>query len=273
MQYRGRAVPIAWRVLKHPSSMVELETYQALLQRVNRLLPEVASVRLLADRGFADTKLMSYLQQLGWHYRLRIKNSCWVYRPGRGWVQLKQVRLALGEAVLWQGVKLTKARRYGLVNLALASDPISHQTWYVVSDQPVSLQTFREYGERFQIEEEFLDEKSNGFGLEQSQINSATALSRLCLVLAVTMLFLTAQGQQVVASGKRRWVDCHWQRGNSYLRIGWDWVRGVLHRGWKLFRCFGLRGHADPEPAVASYNQAQKQFEREFTVRSYCFAT
>lgn len=125
----------------------------------------------------------------------------------------------------------------------------------------------------FKLVEEFLDEKSNGFGLEQSQINSATALSRLCLVLAVTMLFLTAQGQQVVASGKRRWVDCHWQRGNSYLRIGWDWVRGVLHRGWKLFRCFSLSGHADPEPAVASYNQVQKQFEREFTVRSYCFAT
>lgn len=87
VQYRGRAVPIAWRVLKHPSSMVDLETYQALLQRVNRLLPEGAAVRLLADRGFADTKLMSYLQQLGWHYRIRIKNSCWVYRPGRGWVQ------------------------------------------------------------------------------------------------------------------------------------------------------------------------------------------
>lgn len=156
--------------------------------------------------------------------------------------------MRLGEAVLWQGVKLTKAHRKGLVNLALASDPISRQTWYVVSDQPVCLQTFREYGERFQIEEEFLDEKSNRFRLEQSQIDSVTALSRLCLVLAVTTLFLTAQGQQVVASGKRRWVDCHWQRGNSYLRIGWNWVRGVLHRGWKLFPCFSLSGHAEERP-------------------------
>jgi hypothetical protein len=55
----------------------------------------------------------------------------------------------------------------------------------VVSDEPTTLQTFREYGERFSIEEEFLDEKSNGFQLERSEIRSAPALSRLCLVMAV----------------------------------------------------------------------------------------
>jgi len=85
---------------------------------------------------------------------------------------------------------------------------------------------------------------------------------------AVTTLFLTAH---VVASGKRRWVDCHWQRGNSYLRIG-ELGEGVLHRGWKLFRCFSLMGTLKKDPAVASYKQVQ-QFEREFTVRSYCFTT
>lgn len=50
----------------------------------------------------------------------------------------------------------------------------------IVSDQPTTLQTLREYGERFQIEEELLDEKSNGFQLERSEIRSAPALSRLC---------------------------------------------------------------------------------------------
>ncbi|HEY9779331.1 MAG TPA: hypothetical protein V6D09_04235 [Leptolyngbyaceae cyanobacterium] len=67
----------------------------------------------------------------------------------------------------------------------------------------------REYAYRFQIEEELLDEKSNGFQLECSQLRSAPALSRLCFVLAVTSLLLTVQGQQVVATGKRRWVDSH----------------------------------------------------------------
>ncbi len=267
--YRLRA-----RVLEHKSSSVSFDEYKELLKRVARLLPSGVAVRFMADRGFADTTLMRYLtEELGWNYRIRLKNDTWVYRTGKGWTQLKQFHLALGEAVLLHGVTLTKTHPYGLINLALGRDPISRQLWYIVSNESTSLQTFREYGERFDIEEEFLDEKSNRFQLEQSLIRSSIALSRLCLVLAVATLFLTAQGEQVVASGKRRWVDCHWYRGNSYLQIGWSWVRAALHRQWQLFHTLCLNGQSDPEPALASRKALQKQLEREFTVKSYSYVT
>ena len=55
----------------------------------------------------------------------------------------------------------------------------------MVSSEPTSITTFVEYGLRFDIEENFLDDKSNGFHLEASLIRSAPALERLCLVLAV----------------------------------------------------------------------------------------
>ncbi len=42
---------------------------------------------------------------------------------------------------------------------------------------------------------------------------------------------VTAQGVEVVAAGKRRWVDPHWCRGNSYFRIGWDWLKAALENG------------------------------------------
>ncbi len=96
----------------------------------------------------------------------------------------------------------------------------------------------------------------------------ATQPSRLCFVLAVATLVLTVQGQQVVASGKRRWVDCHWQRGNSYLRIGWSWIKGTFHHAWCLFPTLALQGRLDPDPAFASNKQVQNQFQREFTVKS-----
>lgn len=170
-----------------------------------------------------------------------------------------------------QGVILTKTRPLPDVNLALGRNPLSRQLWLVVSDEPASLQTFREYGERFQIEEELLDEKSNGFQLESSKIRSAPALSRLCLVLAVTTLLLSVQGQHVVASGKRQWVDAHWQRGNSYFRIGWNWLKGCLHKDWALFPSIELQGGCDPAPAIASKKRAQQQSEHEFKVHSYRF--
>jgi hypothetical protein len=274
IQYRGRAIPLVWRVIRHGSSSIRFSVYQTMLKRASKLIPTGVSVCLLADRGFADTQLMRYLRdELQWHFRIRVKSNTWIYRPHKGWKQLKHYHLAAGESVLLQGVTLTKTHPLAALNLALGRDPLSGQIWLVATDEPASLQTFREYAYRFQIEEELLDEKSNGFQLECSQLRSAPALSRLCFVLAVTSLLLTVQGQQVVATGKRRWVDSHWQRGNSYFRIGWNWVKGCLHQGWQLFLTVSLQGHPDPEPALASKKQIQQQFQREFTVKSYQFAS
>ena len=102
----------------------------------------------------------------------------------------------------------------------------------MLSDEPTDGKTFEEYGLRFDIEENFLDDKSNGFQLESSLIRSAQALERLCLVLAMTTLYLVSQGTEVVKQGKRRLVDPHWFRGQSYLKIGWNWVKLALSRGW-----------------------------------------
>jgi hypothetical protein len=98
----------------------------------------------------------------------------------------------------------------------------------------VAVATLDEYGLRFDIEENFLDDKSNGFQLESSLIRSADALTRLGLVLAITTLYLVAQGTEVVKQGKRRWVDAHWFRGHSYFKIGWNWIRSALSKGWEL---------------------------------------
>lgn len=272
VQYRGRAVVLGWKVLEKSSSSVALSEYQILLQQSAELLPAGVKVIFLADRGFADTKLMRFLsEQLNWRYRIRLKSSAWIYRHGYGWKQLCNYHLERGEAVLLAHVKLTKTYEYGLVHLALARDPVSGQLWYIVSDEPTNLQTFAEYGLRFDIEEEFLDEKSNAFQFQKSEIRSAEALSRLCLVIAVASLWLTSQGEQVVASGLRRRVDCHWFRGNSYLRIGWEWIKAVAHKGWELFPKLTLSGRADPEPAKASRRQDAKKYEREFTVKSFSY--
>jgi hypothetical protein len=59
--YRGRAVPMVWTVLEHPSSSVAYAVYQDLLDKVAELLPCRCTVVLTADRGVADTHLMAHL--------------------------------------------------------------------------------------------------------------------------------------------------------------------------------------------------------------------
>ena len=104
---------------------------------------------------------------------------------------------------------------------------------------PPEVETLQEYGLRFDIEENFLDDKSNGFQLESSLIRSAKALERLCFVLAMTTLYLVSVGTDVVKRGKRRLVDPHWFRARAISSIGWKWVSYALHRCDALIASIG----------------------------------
>jgi hypothetical protein len=204
---------------------------------------------------------MEHLTRLGWHWRIRIKGSFWIYRQGKRHGKVNRIPLFPGQALFWHHVAITK-QRYGPVHLALGRPIDSKEYWFVVSDEPTEVKTFAEYGRRFDIEENFLDDKSNGFQLESSLLRSAKALERLCGVLALTTLYLVSQGTEVVNHGKRRWVDAHWFRGQSYLKIGWNWVKLALSRGYELMTCLHLSAEADPAPAMASKIQHQKPPQR-----------
>lgn len=232
--FRGRSVPLAWKVIRHSSSTVGFSHYRDLLDLAATLLPAKTQVVFLADRGFADTKLMTYLRDtLHWHWRIRIKSSFYVYRKYHRRIKVRNIRLKRGQARFWRNVYLTKGR-FGPVYLALAKPHGVKDVWLIVSDESTDVTTFDEYGLRFDIEESFLDDKSGGFQLPSSQIRSVEALERLLFILALATLFLSSQGAAVVASGKRRWGDPHWFRGQSYLKIGWKWVRRAVIKGFTL---------------------------------------
>ena len=267
--YRGRAVPVVWDVIEHGSSSVPHDAYAALLEAVPALLPAGVKVIFLADRGFADTALLAQLRRLGWHFRIRIKATFSVERPGQSVCKVEDFPLAPGRALFLHNVAIT-AEQFGPVSLALARHSSTGEYWSIVSDEPTNVHTFEEYGRRFDIEENFLDDKSNGFQLESSLVRDADALSRLWFVVAVATLYLVAQGTQVVAAHKRRWVDPHWSRGTSYLRIGWQWVKTALARGWALFATFHLSGVPDPEPCRASAAQTTAPLAVTFT-QTICY--
>ena len=86
----------------------------------------------------------------------------------------------------------------------------------MISDATADRKPVEEYGLRFDIAENFLDDTSHGLQLESSLLRSAEALERLCLVLAVPTLSLVSRGTFVVQQGKRRLVDPHGFWGWSY---------------------------------------------------------
>ena len=68
------------------------------------------------------------------------------------------------------------------------------------------------------------------------------------MVLALATLFLITKGVQIVAAGKRRMVDPHWQRGLSYLKIGERAMHWALSRGLEVLTHLALPGEPDPDP-------------------------
>lgn len=251
--YRGRALPLAWVVLKQKSATVAFAHYEPVLREAAKLLPLHCQVTLLADRGFTDVNLMSLAVELGWHFVIRLKGSLWVYRPFKRRCKVHSLIPRKGEVYLLHTVQLTE-RRFGPVHLAIGhmKTPNGYEKWALVSDLPTDLDTFDTYALRFHIEESFLDDKSGGFQLESSHIDDADALSRLLLILATATLYLVSTGTAIVEMGRRYIVDTHWQRGLSYFKIGWRWICHALATGEKLLSFFWLSPDPDPEPVFAS---------------------
>jgi len=255
--YRGRALPLSWIVLKQQSTMVAFEKYKPILKEAATMLPKGCPVILLADRGFDDNDLFCAARDLGWGFRVRLKKSLRIYRVSKPCLSVGRLMPAKGKALFLHKVWITD-RRFGPVHLALAHVQTRNgfEEWAILSDDPTDLRTFDEYGLRFDLEENFLDDKSAGFQLESGEIRDADALSRIGLILATATLYLVSTGTAVVALGLRHAVDTHWQRGLSYFQIGWRWIRHALAHSEYLLSFFWLEPGPDPYPAIASKSQA-----------------
>ena len=141
------------------------EDYKVVLEQTLKALPEGLIVVLLADRGFLHRQLMQFARQVGWHYRLRAKASTLVYLEKYQGVRMSQLRPPKGHAHFYHSARVLGEK----VHLALAT-PVPEEedqeidSWYVVSDETADVSTLDEYGLRFDIEENFLDDKSKRVG-------------------------------------------------------------------------------------------------------------
>lgn len=246
--YRGRAVPLAWRVFRRQSVMLSFAHYAPLLRDTTQLIPPRTSVILLGDRGFRDVRLMTLLRQFHWHFCLRLAENEMVY-VGRAVPQrLDAWTLTSHHPRFLQKVRLT-AQRYGPVNIALAwdGDP-THDPWRIATDLPAQLSTLSDYALRMGIDLGFLDDKSAGFQVQDTELAAPRRLEHLLLIMALSNLYLVSLGTQLVRAGQRRLIDSHWQRLLSYQQLGWRWLDFNLACDTPLPLTVDLDPEPDPEP-------------------------
>jgi hypothetical protein len=255
MIYLGRAIPISWRVLEHNSSSVKFADYKDVLTLAYSRLPEGVTIVFLADRGFVSKKLMRHLNEWGWTWRIRVKGNQVLHCKNKRMTP-KMLILQKRSAMLFSG-NIHFGRTLENLSLSAGWSRSSDEPWYILSNDDASVEIFIEYGLRFDIEEEFRDEKSGGFSLEKSRIEGPQALERLILVIAVATIITLNEGLAVVAEGNRKKVDSHWRRGLSYIQIGWRWVLKLLRMVTISFQCsLELRTMNDPLPVAPTRKES-----------------
>jgi hypothetical protein len=233
--YKKRALPLVWRTdalagRPHRARVLEVLHHAAAL--VARFCPQ-AQVVLLADRGLCWPALIDLCGHNGWHFLLRAQSHTRFVAQGAQGAAQRMGELVKGPGQWWcgSGRAFAKAGWRG-VNVVACWRCGAQDPWIVVSDLPASLHLVRWYARRMWQEQSFRDEKSHGFAWQESHLQSAQAVHRLLLLIALAHLWLMLLG--TLALGPqwrgRLGLTSRQQRARySVCRHGWILLSWCLH--------------------------------------------
>ena len=228
--YRGRSLPLAWKVLRKQGQMQRCHL-EAALRFVKRWAPENPHIWVVGDREFQDVAFQDFIEnELGWHYVQRSTNNLWLYPEQGEPFQPKQLGLRPGQRRVFANVHVTR-QQSGPVHFLAYWRRGEDEPWYLLSDQPINRATIRIYAQRFWVEPTYRDFKSYGWNIEASRIRNPQRFSRLLLGSALAYVWLLQLASHVIKRGWRRLVDRTARRTLSYFRIGWNWLLRCINHG------------------------------------------
>jgi hypothetical protein len=234
LAYRRRALPLRWQVRRR-TGVSSADEQISLLESLSGQVPSAANVVIVGDGAFHSTDLMDYITGCGWHFRLRLHADTYVRLPGeQAWRELQELTPEEGECDYLQGVRVTKDKAYGPVNLALCHKAGEDNPWLICTDQKAGYPALRTYSRRMWIEQLFADFEDGGFHLNRSRIYHTERLSRLVMALSWVYTWLMHVGAWVVKRGLRSKVDRTDRRDRSYVEIGRRWLRRCMTNGLPL---------------------------------------
>ena len=192
--YKGRALPLAWRVRQAPKGHFPEELHIALVDLISGLLPVGAQVVLLGDGEFDGIRLQQTLQQAGWSYACRTATSTVATWAGETF-RLDALGSCLkpGRLIELKEVHCTR-EAYGPIMVLCCWAKGYQEPLYLVSNMATAEDACRLYEKRFRIETFFSDQKSRGFHIHQSHISDVQRLSRLLIAACLAYIWVVYLG-------------------------------------------------------------------------------
>lgn len=235
IMYQGRSLPVFWTVMNQPWLTKSVNTFEnTFFQLLKMMISKEVETILLLDRGFRRVSLINHLESLGFKYVIRVCEQTHIqtanYKgPLSNALKIRGQCRDLGEVALSQR-KPTNTR------LVACFEEDQKEPWLLATNLHLPKRVIvRLYGKRFQIEENFRDQKCYrfGYGLGNVLMKKPDHLERLLLVIALAQmltLFIGALACQqqldrqysVHSSAKKGKYYSYFTLGKYYiLRIAW----------------------------------------------------
>ncbi len=235
----GRATPLVWKTVTAEELTEQRNKHEDdLLRTFKRLLPDsIQQVRILADRGFGDTKLYDMLKgELGFDFVIRfrkcitVRDAAGTARSGGEWVPSN------GRALLLSHARVTGDKFEVEAVVAVKRAAMKEEWLLATSIKESADRLVKLYGRRFTIEENFRDEKDWRFGLGALyvSIDRPDRRDRMTLVIAIAVVLLTLLGHAGEQLGLDRCLRANTvtSRTHSFFRQGRECFGGgveVIH--------------------------------------------
>ena len=205
----GRATPLIWlSVLKDELSNARHDYEDVCLRRLAEVMPDDVKVTLLADRGFAETKLFGFLAELGFDSVIRLKGKTKVSaadgmtRPAAEWIGQGGRARQLRDATV-------TAAQYPVDAVVCVPAKDMKEPWCLVASDgsATAPQIIALSSKRWRVEPSVRETKDLRFGLGLSMIHIADPQrrDRRLLLNAFAVVLLTRLG----AAGESLGMDRH----------------------------------------------------------------
>jgi Transposase DDE domain len=229
--YKGRALPLAWRVRHSSKGHCPEELHIAMVALLSTLIPEGAKVVFLGDGEFDGTGLQDTLSAMGWAYVCRTAMSStatWEGAPFR--LDVFGACLQPGRLIALQEVYVTRGG-YGPIMVLCCWAKGYQEPLYLVSNLATAEEACRWYQKRFRIETFFSDQKSRGFHIHKSHIADPQRLSRLLIAACLAYIWVVYLGSLCEKEGWREIIHRRTRCDLSLFQLGLRILEHFLNEG------------------------------------------
>ena len=218
--YKGRALPLTWRVRQCPKGHFPEDLHIALVDLVSTLIPEGTTVVFLGDGEFDGIKLQETMNELGWWYACRTsKGNTVTWKDETFSVEELGACSKPGRLIELKEVHVTR-EAYGPVLLLCCWAKGHAEPLYLVSNLSSAEEAIEYYTKRFRIETFFSDQKSRGFNIQKSHLTDPQRLSRLLIAACLAYIWIIYLGSLCDKEGWREVIHRKKRCDVSLFQLG-----------------------------------------------------